>query len=153
MNKRGFTAIELIMVFVIIGIIAVFGFPKIRSAVTKSNVRSAKVALGTLVVKARAAAVARGCNATITLTSGTSGTVSISVCNVNGTGNQILGGVDSLAARYNVTMTPSAGTLTFDPRGLSTSYATLVVGFSATSLSNMISDSVIINQLGEVVRQ
>src|SRR5215471_5828045 len=136
MNKRGFTAIELIMVFVIIGLLAAFGFPKIRSAVIKSNVRSAKAAMGTLVVKARAAAVARGCNATMTLTSGMAGTVSISVCNVNGSGNQILGGVDSLAARYSVTMTPSANTLQFDPRGLSTSYATMVIGFSATALSN-----------------
>ena len=149
MNRRGFSAIELLVVLVIIGIIAAFGIPRVRNAVIKSNVHSAKAAMGTLVVKARAAAVARGCNATVTLTSGTTGTVSISVCNVNGTGTQILGGVDSLAARYSVTMTPSTGTLTFDPRGLSTSYTTLVVGFS----SNSISDSVVINQLGEVVRQ
>ncbi|HEY6223706.1 MAG TPA: GspH/FimT family pseudopilin [Gemmatimonadales bacterium] len=149
MNKRGFSAIELLVVFVIIGIIAAFGIPRIRTAVIKSNVRSAKAAMGTLVAKARAAAVARGCNATMTLTPGTTGTVSISVCNVTGTGMQVLGGVDSLAARFNVTMAPSAGTLQFDPRGLATSYATLVVGFS----SNSIRDSVIVNQLGQVVRQ
>jgi len=112
-------------------------------------VRSAKAAMGTLVAKARAAAVARGCNATMTLTSGTTGTVSISVCNVAGTGMQVLGGVDSLAARFNVSMTPSTSTLQFDPRGLAVNYATLVVGFS----SNSISDSVIVNQLGQVVRQ
>ena len=149
MNKRGFSAIELLVVFVIIGIIAAFGMPRIRNAVIKSNVRSAKAAMGTLVVKARAAAVARGCNATMTLTTGTTGTVAISVCNVNGTGSQMLGGVDSLAARFNVAMAPSSGTLTFDPRGLATNYGTLVIGFS----SNSISDSVIINQLGQVVRQ
>ena len=149
MNKRGFSAIELILVFVIIGIIAAFGFPKIRSAVIKTNVRSARAAMGTLVVKARAAAVARGCNATMTLTSGTTGTVAISVCNVAGTGTEVLGGVDSLAARFNVTMTPSASTLQFDPRGLATNFATLYVVFS----SNSIRDSVVINQLGQVVRQ
>jgi prepilin-type N-terminal cleavage/methylation domain-containing protein len=149
MNKRGFSAIELLVVLVIIGIIAIFGIPRVRTAVIKSNVRSAKAAMGTLVVKARAAAVARGCNATMTLTSGTTGTVSISVCTVTGTGMQILGGVDSLAARFNVSMTPSTSTLQFDPRGLATNYATLVVGFS----SNSISDSVIVNQLGQVVRQ
>jgi prepilin-type N-terminal cleavage/methylation domain-containing protein len=85
MNKRGFSAIELLVVFVIIGIIAAFGIPRVRSAVIKSNVRSAKVSLGTLIVKARAAAVSRGCTATMTLTPGQYGTVSISVCNVNGT--------------------------------------------------------------------
>ncbi len=149
MNRRGFSAIELLTVLVIVGIITAFGIPRIRSAVIKSNVRSAKVALGTLVVKARAAAVSRGCTATMTLTSGTTGTVSISVCAVNGTGTQVLGGVDSLAARYNVNMRPSTGTLAFDPRGLAVNYTTLVVGFS----SNSISDSVIVNPLGQVVRQ
>ena len=148
MNKRGFSAIELLTVLVIVGIITAFGIPRIRSAVLRSNVRSAKAAMGTLVVKARTAAVARGCNATMTISSGT---VSISVCNVNGTGTEILGGVDSLAARFNVVMRPST-TLTFDPRGLSTNYATLVVGFSSIS-SSSVSDSVIVNPLGQVVRQ
>src|SRR5690242_698231 len=147
MNKRGFSAIELLVVFVIIGIIAAFGIPRVRNAVIKSNVRSAKAAMGTLVVKARAAAVARGCNATMTL-DGVNGTVAISVCNVTSTGTQILGGVDSLAARFNVTMRPSASTLQFDPRGLATTYATLVIGFA--SADGSISDSVIVNQLGQV---
>lgn len=152
MNRRGFTAIELLVVLVIIGIIAVFGFPRVRTTLLKSNVRSAKAAMGTLVVKARAAAVARGCNATMTLTSGSTGTVSISVCADTGTGTQILGGVDSLAARFSVAMTPNPTTLTFDPRGLATTFASMVVVFSAPSVSS-ISDSVIINQLGQVVRQ
>jgi len=152
MNKRGFSAIELLVVFVIIGIIAAFGIPRVRSSVLKSNVRSAKAAMGTLVVKARAVAVARGCNATMTLTSGTTGTVSISVCADTGTGTQTLGGLDSLAARFNVAMTPSASTLQFDPRGLATNYATLTVVFMSAS-SSSIRDSVVINQLGQVVRQ
>lgn len=155
MNRRGFSAIELLVVFVIIGIIAAFGIPRVRNAVIKSNVRSAKAALGTLVVKARAAAVARGCNATMTLTPGTpgtaTGTVSISVCTVTGTGTQILGGVDSLGARFNVQMAPSTNTLVYDPRGLATGNATLVVVLSSTD--GTINDSVVVNQLGQVVRQ
>jgi prepilin-type N-terminal cleavage/methylation domain-containing protein len=148
MNKRGFSAIELLVVFVIIGIIAAFGIPRVRNAVIKSNVRSAKAAMGTLVAKARAAAVARGCNATMTFTSTT---VSISVCSVTGTGTQILGGVDSLPARFNVGMAASPTTLTYDPRGLATNYGTLVVVFA--SPDNSIRDSVIVNQLGQVTRQ
>jgi prepilin-type N-terminal cleavage/methylation domain-containing protein len=152
MNKRGFSAIELLVVFVIIGIIAAFGIPRIRNAVIKSNVRSAKAAMGTLVGKARAAAVARGCNATMTLTSGTTGTVSISVCADTGTGTQLLGGVDSLAARFKVSMASSPSALTFDPRGLTTAYVTTFVVFTSPQ-DNSIRDSVIINQLGQVVRQ
>jgi|ERR1043166_1315082 prepilin-type N-terminal cleavage/methylation domain-containing protein len=155
MNKRGFSVIELIVVFVIVGIVTAFGIPRIRNAVLKSNVRSAKVALGTLVVKARAAAVARGCNATVTLTSGAAGTAAISVCNVVGGGTTILGGVDSLAARFSVTMTPSPSSLTFDPRGLSVGYASLVVRITpnCSTCGSMSSDSVIVNSLGQVVRQ
>ena len=149
MNRRGFSVIELLVVFVIIGIVAAFGIPRIRGALQKSNVRSAKVALGTLVVKARAAAVARGCNATVTLTSGPTGTVAISVCDVNSGGTTILGGVDSLAARFNVTMTPSTGTLQFDPRGLSVGYASLTVRLASSTTT----DSVIVNPLGQVMRQ
>lgn len=152
MNKRGFSAIELLVVFVIVGIITAFGIPRMRTAVLRSNVRSAKVSLGTLVVKARAAAVSRGCTATMTLTTGQYGTVSISVCTVNNTGTEILGGVDSLAARYNVYMRPSTTTLAFDPRGLAVNYTTLIVGLTSTSASS-ISDSVIVNPLGQVVRQ
>jgi prepilin-type N-terminal cleavage/methylation domain-containing protein len=148
MNRRGFSAIELLVVFVIIGIIAAFGIPRVRNAVIKSNIRSARAAMGTLVAKARAAAVARGCNATMTFTSAT---VSISVCTVTGTGTQILGGVDSLPARFNVVMAANPTTLTYDPRGLATNYGTLVVVF--TSPDNSIRDSVIVNQLGQVTRQ
>lgn len=149
MGKRGFTIIEMLIVFVIVGIVVGFGLPRLRDSVLKSNVRSAKSGMATLVAKARAAAVSRGCTATMTLTSGTNGTVAISVCAVSGGGTQILGGVDSLAARYKVTMTPSAGTLQFDPRGLSVGYSGMTVGFT----SGTVSDSVIINPLGKVVRQ
>jgi hypothetical protein len=105
--------------------------------------------MATLVAKARAAAVSRGCTATMKFTSGTSGTVAISVCTVGGGGTEILGGVDSLAARYQVTMTSSADSLKFDARGLSVGYSGMTVRFS----SNSASDSVLINPLGKVVRQ
>lgn len=149
MGKRGFTIIEMLIVFVIVGIVVGFGLPRLRDSVLKSNVRSAKSGMATLVAKARAAAVSRGCTATMTFTSGTNGTVAISVCAVSGGGTQILGGVDSLAARYKVAMTSSAGTLQFDPRGLSVGYSGMTVRFA----SGTVSDSVIINPLGKVVRQ
>ena len=149
MTRRGFTFIEMLIVFVIVGVVVAFGLPRLRDAVQKTNVRGAKVAIANIVMKARAAAVARGCSATVTLTSGTTGTASINVCNVNGTGSQVLGGVDSVAARYQVTMTPSASVLQYDARGLSVGYSVLTVRL----VSGDISDSVVINQLGKVVRQ
>ena len=149
MGNRGFSFIEMLVVFIIVGIVVALGLPLLRDSLQKTNVRSAKAGMATLVAKARAAAVSRGCTATMTLTSGPTGTVAISVCNVAGGGAQILGGVDSLAARYKVAMTPSATTMQFDPRGLSVNYSGMTVLFS----SGTASDSVIINPLGKVVRQ
>ena len=105
MGRRGFSFVEMLIVFIIIGVVAAFGIPRLLSGVEKANVRSAKAALATMVAKARAAAVARGCTATVSMTSGTTGTVTVSVCKVNGVGTDLLGGVDSLAARYKLTMT------------------------------------------------
>ncbi len=149
MGRRGFSFVEMLIVFIIIGVVAAFGIPRLLSGVQKANVRSAKAALATMVAKARAAAVARGCNATVSMTSGTTGTVTVSVCKVNGVGTDLLGGVDSLAARYKLTMTPSVSSMQFDPRGLAVGYSTMTVRFSSSTAS----DSVIINQLGKVVRQ
>ena len=56
MRRVGFTTIELIIVVVMIGIIAVIGFPKIRRALDTTNVRSSRVYLSTAVATARAAA-------------------------------------------------------------------------------------------------
>jgi prepilin-type N-terminal cleavage/methylation domain-containing protein len=149
LGNRGFSFIEMLIVFIIVGILAAFGIPRLLSSAQKANLRGAKVAVGTLVAKARAAAVARGCNATVIFTSGATGTVSISVCKVDGSGTEVLGGVDSVAARYNVTMTPAGSSLQFDPRGLSVGYTSMTVRLSNASAT----DSVMINALGKVVRQ
>src|SRR5438046_2476545 len=65
MRRVGFTTIEMIIVVVMIGIIAVIGFPKIRRALDSTNVRSTRVFVGTAVATARAAAVQRGCRAVV----------------------------------------------------------------------------------------
>ena len=56
MRRSGFTTIEMIIVVAIIGIIALIGFPKIRQTLDKTNLRSARDAVGTLAGTARAAA-------------------------------------------------------------------------------------------------
>src|SRR3989454_10376388 len=78
MRRVGFTTIEMIIVVVMIGIIAVIGFPKIRRALDTTNVRSTRVYLGTAVATARAVAVQRGCRAAGHFSS--PGTVSVTAC-------------------------------------------------------------------------
>ena len=62
MTRSGFTLLELMVVVALIGVITVIGLPKIRNALQKTNVRSARVATSTYVATARQAAIQRGCN-------------------------------------------------------------------------------------------
>ena len=56
MSRKGFSLIEMITVLVLIGIIAAIGFPRLRDALEKQNVRSAKALIATLAATARGAA-------------------------------------------------------------------------------------------------
>ena len=149
MRTRGFTFIEVLIVMVLIGIIAALGIPRIRDAIQKNNVRSARAAIGTLVAKARGAAVQRGCKSAIHFTQGTAGKVWVTACKTtNSALTDTLGGVEQLAVRYNLTLTAGADSVTFMPNGVSPDNTLTVLRVS----SNGITDSVMINQVGKVVR-
>lgn len=148
MRRSGFTFVEILIVMVIIGIVAALGIPRIRDAVQKQNVRSARAAIGTMVAKARAVAVDRGCRSTLYVTSGSNGKAWVMACVTNGTGRETIGAVEELAARFNLTITAGKDSIAFDPRGLATVNQTTVITFQ----SNAIKDSVVINGLGKVVR-
>ena len=149
MRRVGFTTIEMIIVVVMIGIIAVIGFPKIRRALDTTNVRSTRVYLGTAVATARAVAVQRGCRAAVHFSS--PGTVWVTACSrTNAATTDTIGGVVDLASRYNVTLAATSDSIRFDPRGLNMDNALTTVRITgATSYGT---DSVLVNQLGRVVR-
>jgi prepilin-type N-terminal cleavage/methylation domain-containing protein len=150
MRKRGFTFVEILIVMVLIGIIASLGIPRIRGAIFKQNVRSARVSVGTILAKARAAAVQRGCAASVHFTQGTSGTVWITVCKPNTTvGFDTLGGVERIAARYSVTFTASTDSIRYMPNGIALNNN---AGTTLKFVSSTYSDSVIVNSVGKVVR-
>ena len=98
MRRDGFTLIEMIIVVVMIGVIAVIGFPKIRRALDQTNVRSTRVFLSTAVATARAAAVQRGCRTAVHFANG-SGTVWVTACSrANPALIDTIGGVANLAS-------------------------------------------------------
>src|SRR5256886_17585729 len=68
MSRKGFTLIEMITVFVLIGVIAAIGLPRLRDGLEKQNVRSAKALIATMAATARGAAIQRGCAATLNMT-------------------------------------------------------------------------------------
>jgi prepilin-type N-terminal cleavage/methylation domain-containing protein len=145
-RTSGFTFIEVLMVMIIIGVIAAFGIPRMRDSLQKANVRSARAAAVSQVAKARAAAVQRGCRSTLHLR--TTGQVWVTLCGPNGSGLDTIGTVEDVAGRFNVTMTPSADSIRFDPRGLSVDGGTTLIRFTWSNIS----DSIMINSLGKVVR-
>jgi prepilin-type N-terminal cleavage/methylation domain-containing protein len=149
MRQRGFTFVEILIVMVLIGIIASLGIPRIRGALEKSNVRAARVAVGTIVVKARAAAIQRGCASAVHFVSGTSGTVWVTTCKTNVAGVDTLGGIERISARWNVTFTAGADSIRYMPNGISLGNAANTV-LKFTSNGN--SDSVVVNSVGKVVR-
>jgi len=150
MRQRGFTFVEILIVMVLIGIIASLGIPRIRGAIYAQNVRSARVLAGTLVVKARAAAIQRGCASAVHFTSGTAGKVWVTTCKPNSSvGLDTLGGLESIAARYSVTFSPSSDSVRYMPNGLALNNN---AGTTLKFVSSTYSDSVVINSVGKVVR-
>jgi len=153
MRRSGFTTIEMLIVVVLIGVLGAIGFPKIRRALDKTNVRSARVFLGTAVATARAAAVQRGCRGVAHFTSGSSGQVWVTACPRQSPGAgtvDTIGPVEQLAGRYNVTLTASRDSIQFDPRGLSLDNAATMVRIVGTTSYGK--DSLIVNTIGKVVR-
>src|SRR2546428_13413674 len=114
MTRRGFTVIEMIIVVAIIGIIALIGFPKISKTLDKTNVRSARDAVGTLAGTARAAAIQRGRRSGLHFTGNT-----VWVTTAGPTTVDTISGVQDLDALFKVTMSAAGDSVQDDPRGLS----------------------------------
>lgn len=151
MRNSGFTFVEILIVMIIMGVIATLGIPRIRDAVLKTNVRGARVEVGTLVATARAAAVQRGCRAVVHFTSGASGQAWVTACPRLRAGSgtvDTLGNVEQLGARYSVSVSFSRDSVQYSPRGLNMDYQVTTVWFSNAATQ----DSVMVNQLGKVVR-
>jgi prepilin-type N-terminal cleavage/methylation domain-containing protein len=154
MNRSGFTTIEMAIVVIIVGIIAMFGFPKIRTALDKTNVRSARVSISSFAAEARAAAAQRGCRAVIHFLSGATSRAWVTACprQQPGAGSTVdtVAMIDDVAARFSVQMTITRDSVQYDPRGLSMDNVNTIVRFTGNAAGN--TDSVVINSLGRVVR-
>ena len=150
MGTKGFSTIELAIVMILIGLIAAMAFPRIRGALEQQNVRSARAAAQTFVAKARAAAVQRGCRGTVHMPS--DGRVWVTVCTTTpaaGRTLDTLGPIEPLGSRYNVQVAPSRDSIAFDARGMKVNFERVVVAFR----NGAIQDSLVVNEVGKVVRQ
>src|SRR2546428_9313828 len=106
MRRSGFTTIEMIIVVAIIGIITLIGFPKIRQTLDKTNLRSARAAVGTLAGTARAAAIQRGCRSALHFAAATNAVWVTTSCP---TKVDTVSGVQDLKARVQGAPPPPRG--------------------------------------------
>ena len=147
MDRKGFSLIEMLMVIALAGLIMAIGFPRLRDGLEHQNVRSAKALLSTLVATARGTAVQRGCNATLNMTADS---VWVTACGVNPPAASVTVGTKKLVgSEFSVSLTPGAASIVYDPRGIRTTFQTTSVRITGPHYT----DSVVINQVGKVIRQ
>ena len=152
MSRSGVTFLELMVVVTIMGVIALIGYPKIKDAIQKTNLRAARAAGGTYVATARQAAIQRACRGVVHV-SPSAGTMWVTVCprmSTTGSGSiDTVGVVSRLGMLYGVTISGTRDSVQFDPRGLSLDNSTTTTIRFATATGSR--DSVMVNQLGKVV--
>src|SRR3989441_10646729 len=114
MTRSGFSAVELMIVIILIGLIAAVGFPKIHGVLDKTNVRSARVAVGTYVVTARSLAIQRGCRAAVHFAYGASSGVWVTSCRPGQVTIDTVGQVKNVYQDFNVTLSATQDSVQFD---------------------------------------
>lgn len=149
MNRNGFSTIEMIIVVILIGTIAAIGFPRLRDGLEKQNIRSSKALIATLAATARGTAIQRGCSATLNMSSDS---VWVTACGLAGNPPplSVAVGTKKLVGReFSVTLAPSVATIVYDPRGIATQFVPRTVQVIGPHYR----DSVVINEVGRVMRQ
>ena len=149
MGRKGFSTIEMIIVVILIGIIASIGFPRLRRGLEKQRIRNTKALLATMVATARATAIQRGCVATLNFAADS---VWVTACGLVGNpppATVLVGTAKRVKADVNVTLSYTASTIRYDPRGIRLTFQPTTVRVIGPTYQ----DSVVINELGKVKRQ
>ena len=149
MGRKGFSTIEMIIVVILVGVIASIGFPRLSRGLEKQNIRSAKALVATMVATARGTAVQRGC---ISMLNFAPDSLWVTSCGL--TGNPpplvvLVGTAKQVRSDYNITLSASQATITYDPRGMRLQFQPTTVRVIGPHYQ----DSVVINELGKVKRQ
>jgi len=126
--ESGFTFLEVLIVFVFMGLMLLIAFPRLEQALVAANVRNARTLSIGLYARARSSALETGRVATLDFTGDVALiTATPRLVPVAGSSLDTLGGPQDLQALYGVTVTGNpSGTLTVDPRGLASSNATTI---------------------------
>lgn len=148
-DSRGFTLIETLVVLGVVAVLMLVGWPKVRTALVKANVRGARSAVINTLQQAKNVAIRDGRRAAVNFSNG-DGTMWITATPrkvaAAGSTSDTVGAVRSLASLYGVTVNASVGSYTYDNRGLSTSTADATVLLARAGYQ----DSVLVNAYGRI---
>lgn len=146
MRSKGYSLVETLIVIVLVSIIAGIGYPRLRTALVKSDVRSARTTMITLYQKTKAAAMESSRPTTLHF-NGTSAWITAIPRLMPGMGiRDTIGPVENLYTRYGVAVsaTPVAN-LVVNPRGWGTS------GWTTVFVSRAgYTDSMVVSAFGRV---
>jgi type II secretory pathway pseudopilin PulG len=148
-NRRGFTFIEALIVFVLMGLIVMIAIPVMGRSLNAANVRNARTQAIGLYARARSSSLETGRVATLDFTGNIALiTATPRLVPVAGSTLDTLGGPYDLQNLYGVTVTGNPSTiLTVDPRGLASSNATTIY-FSRDGRT----DSMAVSGFGRVIK-
>lgn len=141
-DERGFQLIELFTALVIVGVLAAYGYPKLRLGLLKTNVRAAVSAVMGMHGRARAVSVNRGRASKLVLTSG-----NLKIVTQDPVANTVLVlATQDIASQYGVTIVASRDTVKFDTRGLGTETTATTIIVSNAGMT----DTVDITAIGKI---
>lgn len=149
MSRRdGFTLIEMLTVVVVISAVSLIGFPRIRAAKYKSELRSARTSVASMYARARSAAIQYN-RATILAFNGPSAVVLATPRLVPAGGTvDTVGRVNNLSVGYNVTVATTNDSLRVDPRGFGGNTAAVTVRLTRAEFT----DSVVVGPYGRLIQ-
>lgn len=153
-SRRGFTLVETLVAIVVAGIIMAYAFPKVRTTLIKSNLRSARSAVLSTLQQAKVRAVNENRTMAVKLNT-TTGALWIEgsprKVALSGSTADTVGPMQNLTTSYQATIANTSPTsLAFDHRGMLTPLGT---SQQTVKVSNgSFSDSVMINGYGGITK-
>ena len=142
--RKGFTVIELIVVIMIIGTIAMIGFPSVSNAVQKRSVQTGKQQLQSTISLARATAIQNG---RFTRFVRTGNVVQAYIENGN---QKVAVGPPVNLAKNKVSIETAYDTIRFDPRGFATGLGVSGNYQSVKIVRGSFRDSVCVSRFGRI---
>ena len=143
-SRRGYTLTEMLIVVGIVGMLTLFALPKFHGLVERNQLTAARDELQAAVATARAAAIQKGRTATLFL-SGNSMWVTVVTSNAGATTTIVP--VKSFGTLYNVSVTATDPSITFDMRGFAKVYS----GGKFTITKGTKRDSLCLTSAGQIM--